>query len=99
MNAQRARERIRQAIIFAALGAVMPISKIAMEALPNIHLLSMLTIVYTVVYRKKGVIPVLIGMLLIGAVNGFALWWVPYLYIWPLLSVVTMLLPKKFQRK
>ena len=99
MTARIRRERLRELIVFAVLGTVMFVSKLAMEALPNIHLLSMLTIVYTVVYRAKGLIPVMIGMLLIGLVNGFALWWVPYLYIWPLLWAVTMLLPKNMPVK
>lgn len=85
--------------VFAMLGAVMFCSKIIMEALPNIHLLGMLTMVYTLSYRKKALIPIYIYVLLNGAFSGFAVWWIPYLYIWTVLWGVTMLLPKKMPKK
>lgn len=81
--------------IFAMLGAVMFCSKIIMEILPNIHILGMLTMVYTLVYRKKALFPIYVYVLLNGIFSGFATWWIPYLYIWTVLWGVTMLLPKK----
>ena len=75
------------------LGTVMFVSKIIMEFLPNIHLLGMLTMTYTVVYRKKALIPIYIYVFLNGLYAGFNLWWIPYLYIWTILWAVTMLLP------
>ncbi len=71
------------------------VSKIIMEILPNIHLLGMLTMTYTLVYRKKALIPIYIYVLLNGFYAGFSMWWIPYLYIWTLLWGATMLLPKK----
>ena len=76
------------------LGTLMFCSKIILEVLPNIHLLGMLTIVYTVVYRKKALIPIYIYVFMNGLFAGFNMWWVPYLYIWTLLWGATMLLPK-----
>lgn len=81
------------------LGTLMFCSKILMEALPNIHLLGMLTMVYTIVLRKKALVPVYIYVLLNGLYGGFSLWWVPYLYIWTILWGVTMLLPKNMPKK
>ena len=37
--------------------------------------------------------------MLIGIFNGFAMWWIPYLYIWTILWAITMLLPKKMSKK
>jgi energy-coupling factor transport system substrate-specific component len=85
---------IREICLFAILGALMFISKIVMEALPNIHLLGMLTITYTIVFRKKALIPIYTYVLLNGLFAGFNPWWVPYLYIWTLLWGATMLIPK-----
>lgn len=96
-SAEAASRMLRRTLIYAMLGSVMFASKIAMEALPNIHLLSVLTMVYTVVFGWQGIIPVSVGILLIGLVYGFALWWVPYLYIFPILWAVTLLLPKKMK--
>ena len=81
------------------LGAIMFLSKLLMEALPNIHLLGMLTMTYTLAFRKKALIPIYLYVLLNGLVAGFNLWWVPYLYIWTLLWGATMLLPQKMSRK
>ena len=86
---------LRQLIIFALLGAIMFISKMVMEALPNIHLLGMLTIAYTVVYRWKALIPIYVYVFLNGLFAGFNAWWVPYLYIWTILWALTMLIPKR----
>lgn len=81
--------------IFAMLGALMFCSKIIMEFLPNVHLLAMFTMVYTLVYREKALFPIYVYVLLNGIFAGFATWWIPYLYIWTVLWAVTMLLPKK----
>lgn len=89
---------VREAVIFAMLGSIMFTSKIIMEALPNIHLLGMLTMTYTLVYRKKALIPIYIYVLLNGLYSGFSLWWLPYTYIWTVLFLVTLLLPRKMPK-
>ncbi len=85
--------------VFAMLGTVMFVSKIVMEFLPNIHLLGMLTIVYTLVFRAKALIPIYIYVMMNGLYAGFNMWWLPYLYIWTILWGVTMLLPKNMPPK
>ena len=70
-----------------------------MESLPNIHLLGMFTIVFTVVFRWKALIPIYLYVFLNGLVAGFNLWWFPYLYIWTILWGMTMILPKRMPRK
>lgn len=81
------------------LGAVMYASKILMELAPNIHLLGVFTIAFTVVYRKKALYPIYIYVILNGIFSGFAAWWVPYLYVWTILWGVVMLLPEKMPGK
>lgn len=92
-------QRTRQLTIFALLGAVMFCSKVLMEWAPNIHLLGMLTMAYTLTYRKKALIPIYVYVLLQGAFAGFALWWIPYTYIWTILWGITMILPKNMPAK
>lgn len=92
-------EKLADIIIFAMLGTVMFVSKILMEALPNIHFLGMLTMVYTIVYRKSALIPIYVYVLLNGIYAGFSPWWIPYLYLWAILWAVTMLLPKNMSRR
>lgn len=92
-------ESTRQMVVFAMLGSIMFVSKIVMEFLPNVHLLGMLTIVYTLVYRRRALIPIYICVFLNGLYVGFNLWWAPYLYIWTILWGIVMLLPRKMTTK
>lgn len=86
--------RIRELCIFAMLGTLMFCSKIVMELLPNLHIIGALMMVYTVVFRKKALIPLYVFVFITGVYGGFAPWWVPYLYIWLPLWGLTMLLPR-----
>ena len=90
---------VREITKFAMLGTLMFCSKIMMEWAPNIHLLGTFTMVYTLTYRKKALIPIYVYVLLNGIYAGFSLWWIPYLYIWTVLWAVTMLLPRKMPVK
>ncbi len=76
------------------LGTLMFCSKIVMEFLPNIHLLGVFTVILTITFRKKALIPIYVYVFLNGLFAGFAPWWVPYLYVWTVLWGVTMLLPR-----
>ena len=44
---------VKETVIFAMLGALMYMSKWLMEFLPNIHLIGVIIVAITVVYRKK----------------------------------------------
>ena len=90
---------IREIAVFGMLGSVMYASKIIMELAPNVHLLGVFTVAFTVVYRKKALYPIYTYVLLNGIFCGFAAWWIPYLYIWTVLWGAVMLLPKKMPKK
>ena len=90
---------IREMAVFAMLGALMYASKMIMEVAPNVHLLGVFTIAFTVVYRKKALYPIYTYVLLNGIFCGFATWWIPYLYLWAVLWGATMLLPKRIPEK
>lgn len=77
----------------------MYVSKVIMEVAPNVHLLGVFVIAYTVVYGKKALYPIYIYIFLNGIFSGFATWWIPYLYIWTVLWGVVMLLPKQMPKK
>ncbi len=81
--------------LFAMYGALMFISKILLEFLPNVHLIGMFIVLFTVIYRVKALIPIYVFVFVTGFFNGFNLWWVPYLYIWTILWALSMLIPKK----
>lgn len=81
-------------MIFAMLGALMFALKLAMEVLPNIHLVGVIIVAITVVYRAKALYPIYLFVFLFGLYYGFSTWWIPYLYIWTVLWLFVMLLPK-----
>ena len=85
--------------LFAMYGALMFISKLLLEFLPNVHLIGVFVIAATVVYRKKALYPIYIFVFLTGLLGGFSMWWIPYLYIWAVLWGATMLLPKNINPK
>ncbi len=93
------RPTTREAAIFAMLGAIMYCSKVLLEFAPNIHLIGTLITAFTVVYRKKALYPIYVYVLLTGMFNGFATWWIPYLYIWTILWAAVMLLPQSLPKK
>jgi energy-coupling factor transport system substrate-specific component len=68
--------------------AVIEVSKFALSGMPNIELTSFWLIMFTLYFGWKivAVVPVLI--LVEGAFYGPHLWWIMYLYTWPLLVAI-----------
>ena len=97
-SVQKRRRRLFELAVFPMLAVIMFCSKLLMEALPNIHIVGMLVVLYTVVFRSKALIPIYIYVFLTGIYAGFDVWWVPYLYIWTVLWAMTMCLPKNMPR-
>lgn len=54
---------------------------------------------FTIVYGKKALYPIYTFVLITGIFNGFATWWIPYIYIWAVLWAMVMVLPKKIPKK
>lgn len=85
----------KDTIILGMLGALMFASKLVMDALPNIHIIGVLIVVFTAFYRSKMLFAIYLFVILTGVYGGFDIWWVPYLYIWTILWAGVMLIPKK----
>ena len=52
--------------LFAMYGALMFISKILLEFLPNVHLIGMFIVLFTLIYRAKALIPIYVFVFLTG---------------------------------
>ena len=89
---------VKELAVFGMLGTLMCISKYVMEFLPNMHLLGVFTVAFTVVYRKKALFPIYIFVFITGIFSGFATWWIPHLYIWTVLWGAVMLIPKNMPK-
>ena len=85
---------IYEIAIFGMLGAMMMVSDILMNVIPNVHLVGVIIVVLTVVYRWKALFPIYIYVLLIGLFDGAGLW-ATYAYVWAVLWGMVMLLPKR----
>ncbi len=85
--------KIKEAVIFAMFGAIMYLSKILLEFLPNVHLIGVFIVALTITYRWKALYPIYIFIIITGILNGFSMWWIPYLYIWAILWGASMLIP------
>ena len=90
---------VKELAVFGMLGTLMCISKYVMEFLPNMHLLAVFTVAFTVVFRKNALYPIYIFVFLVGLFSGFSVWWLPYLYIWAVLWGAVMLIPKNINPK
>ena len=82
----------RQIVILGLMTAILLVAQVGMSFLPNIELVSLLIIVYTLVFRKKVLYIIYTFVLLEGLIYGFGTWWFTYLYIWTVLAGVTWLL-------
>ena len=68
--------------------ALLEASKLALDMLPNIEVVTLLFIVYTIFFGRK-TFPVAIGFTVIECfLKGFNVWSIMYLYIWPLLIIL-----------
>lgn len=74
--------------------AIIEVAKMALSFLPNVELTSFLLILYTLTFGIKTVFTVPVFILLEGTVYGFNIWWIMYLYAWPLLVILTLLFRK-----
>ena len=90
---------IKEIAVFAMLGAMMIATKELMAALPNIHLLGVIIVSITLVYRQKALYPIYIYVFAEGLLQGFSPWWVFNLYVWAVLWGAVMLLPKNMPKK
>lgn len=74
--------------------AVLEVSKIALMGLPNIELVTFWIIMFTLYFGKRIWFALPVFILLEGALFGFGIWWIMYLYIWPLLVLIAWLFRK-----
>ncbi len=87
---------IREITVFAMLSAVMFVSKVVMEGIPNVHLLGIFVVAFSLAYRAKALFPIYGYVFVNGIWEGFSPFgWLPELYLWLILWGAIMLLPKK----
>lgn len=74
-------------VMIATLEAV----KTALAFLPGVELVTLLIVLYTLVFGRRIYYAIGAFVLIEGCLYGFGIWWIMYLYIWPLLAGLTRL--------
>ena len=88
----------RRVVLNAMLAAVGMALKLAMAFLPNIEPISLLILVCALTFGRQVFYFIFTYVLLEGLVFGFHLWWVSYLYIWPLWALAVLRLGRSGER-
>lgn len=78
-------------VMIATLEAV----KQALAFLPNVEMITLLIVLYALVFGKRVYYAIPVFILMEGCLYGFGIWWIMYIYIWPLLAFVTRLYRKQ----
>lgn len=74
------------------LTALLFTGQVVMSFLPNLEIVSLLIILYTLFFGKKVFWMIYGFVFLEGFLYGFGMWWFQYLYIWSVLAMVVLLL-------
>ncbi|MBP3665131.1 MAG: hypothetical protein J6J03_08235 [Tyzzerella sp.] len=86
---------VKNIALLGVMIAILEVAKNVLAFLPNVELVTLLIILYTLHFGKLTLFIVPAFILVEGCMYGFGLWWIMYAYIWPLLSLVTMLFRKQ----
>lgn len=86
--------KTRELVGNAFLAAILVIVQVAFSFLPNIEFVSLLIILYTLVFEKRTVVIIYLFALLEGILYGFGVWWIMYLYVWTILYLLVRIFRK-----
>jgi len=86
--------RVKDVALFGVLAALTFGAKMVMSGLPNIEPVSLMIMIFAVVFGKKGLYPMYVYVVMEFLFFGFGLWNINYLYIWLILFVAAWLLRK-----
>lgn len=86
---------IQDICLIGIMVAVIEVCKVTFSFLPNIELTSFWLIMFTLFFGWKVVFVVPVFILLEGFMYGVHIWWFMYLYVWPLLVILTWMFRKQ----
>lgn len=81
-------------VLFGVLGALTFALQVVMAGLPNIEPVSLLVMLFAVVFGWKALYPVYVFVVMEILFYGFSTWNIYYLYIWTILAVAAILMRK-----
>lgn len=86
--------KTKEICLYGFLGLILFVLKFTMSSLPNVEPVSLLVIIYTIVFGVKVLYPITVYVLLEFLVYGFGFWSIAYLYIWLILAILVMIIFK-----
>ena len=86
--------KLRELTALAVFSALMIALQVALAGLPNIELVTLLIILATLHFGPKALLSVAVFVLVEGLIYGFHLWWINYLYVWPILVLIVLALKR-----
>ena len=88
-------QKTRELVIMGVLTRIVFLGQIFMGFLPNVEIVTLLFILYTLVFGKKVFLMIYVFVFLEGIFYGFGLWWLNYLYVWSVQAIITLLCRKQ----
>lgn len=85
---------ISEIALFGILAALTFGAKVAMSGLPNIEPVSLMIMIFAVVFGRKGLYPLYVYVVMEFLFFGFGLWNINYLYVWLILWLLARLFRK-----
>ncbi len=95
IHIKRAKTSAAEAARLGVALAILEVSKIALDFIPNVELVTLLFIVYTLSFGRK-TLWIAIGFVAVECfMKGISMWVLMYLYIWPLLILLVCFMKKR----
>lgn len=86
---------IKRLVLYGFLGALLYVGQVALAFLPNVEVVSVLLIVYTIYFGVEALFPLYTFVLLEGITYGFGMWVLTYMYIWLVLFFLAKIFKKQ----
>ncbi len=86
---------VREIASMGIMTALLEVSVHLLAPLPNVEPVTLLVMLYTLVLGRKVGYVLAAYLLFEGFAYGFGIWWISYLYVWPLLAVVAFCLRRQ----
>ena len=82
---------VKDIALIGMMTATIEVAKDTLAFLPNVELVTLLIVLYTLFFGKRIFFAIPVFVFLQGLLYGFGIWWFMYLYVWPLLALLTFL--------
>ena len=88
---------VKEIVLFGMLGALTFAAKYVMSGLPNIEPVSLMVMLFAVVFGKKCLYPIYLYVVMEILCFGLNTWVINYLYIWVILAAAAGIMKKSTQ--